>query len=89
MAPDFKKFTTEQLKTWCQRFYGSGNMLFVISGNFSKNEVIKLLKSRLKKAHPIKIIPKQTYKKYPNANEKINASVQEFFIIAKLKICNE
>ena len=55
---NLKKFTTEQLKTWCQRFYGSGNMLFVISGNFSKNEVIKLLKSRLKKAHPIKIIPK-------------------------------
>ena len=55
---NLKKFTTEQLKTWCKRFYGSGNMLFVISGNFSKNEIINLLKNRLKKAHPIKIIPK-------------------------------
>jgi predicted Zn-dependent peptidase len=55
---NLKKFTTEQLKTWCKRFYGSGNMIFVISGNFSKKEIIKLLKNRLNKANPIKIIPK-------------------------------
>ena len=28
----------------------------------------------------MKIIPKYTYRKYPNANEKINASMLVFFI---------
>ena len=32
----------------------------------------------------MKIIPKYTYRKYPNASEKINASMQVFFIKTKL-----
>ena len=55
---NLKKFTVEQLKTWCERFYGSGNMIFVISGNFSKPRVINLLKKKLVKARPIKVIPR-------------------------------
>ena len=33
---NLKTFTVPILKSWCNRFYGSGNMIFVISGNFSK-----------------------------------------------------
>ena len=55
---NLNKFTTEQLKTWCKRFYGSGNMLFVVSGNFNKKQIVNLMKKRLKNANPIKIIPK-------------------------------
>lgn len=57
---NLKHITVDNLKSWSKRFYGSGNIIFVISGNFSKRAVINLLKTRLKKAHPIKIIPKYT-----------------------------
>ena len=55
---NLKKYTVPELKAWCNRFYGSGNMIFVISGNFSKKKCINLLKNRLTKARPIKVIPK-------------------------------
>ena len=55
---NLKNFTIPQLKSWCNRFYGSGNMIFVISGNFSKSKCINLLKKRLTKSRPIKVIPK-------------------------------
>ena len=55
---NLKSFTVEQLKRWCQKFYGSGNMIFVVSGNFSKHKVIKMLEKKLVKARPVKIIPR-------------------------------
>ena len=55
---NLKKFTVEQVRSWINRFYGSGNIIFVISGNFSKNSIISLLKNKLRKANPIKVIPK-------------------------------
>ena len=55
---NLKKFNIPMLKSWCNRFYGSGNMIFVISGNFSKSKCINLLKKKLTKARPIKVIPK-------------------------------
>jgi len=54
---NLKYYTVEQLKSWCKRFYGSGNIIFVISGNFSKSKVIKLLQKKLTKARPVKMIP--------------------------------
>jgi len=50
-------YTVDQLKSWCKRFYGSGNIIFVMSGNFSKSQVINLLQKKLKKARPVKMIP--------------------------------
>ncbi len=55
---NLKKFTVEELKSWCHRFYGSGNIIFVISGNFSKKKIINFLQKKLTKARPIKVIPK-------------------------------
>ena len=55
---NLKTFNVEQLKSWANRFYGSGNIIFVISGNFSKRGVISLLRNKLKKANPIRVIPK-------------------------------
>jgi predicted Zn-dependent peptidase len=55
---NLKKFNVANLKSWANRFYGSGNMIFVISGNFSKKSAISLLKRKLTKARPIKVIPK-------------------------------
>ena len=52
--------TVDKLKSWCNRFYGSGNMIFVISGKFSKDEVQKYLRKKLKKARPVKVIPTYT-----------------------------
>ena len=57
---NLKHITVDHLKSWSKRFYGSGNIIFVVSGNFSKRAVINLFKTRLRKAHPIKIIPKYT-----------------------------
>ena len=54
---NLKKFTVAQIKSWCKRFYGSGNIIFVISGNFSKSKVIDLLQKKLTKARPVKMIP--------------------------------
>lgn len=55
---NLKTFNVEQLKSWANRFYGSGNIIFVISGNFSKRGVVSLLRNKLKKANPIRVIPK-------------------------------
>lgn len=54
---NLKHYTVDQLKSWCKRFYGSGNIIFVMSGNFSKSKVINLLQKKLKKARPVKMIP--------------------------------
>jgi predicted Zn-dependent peptidase len=55
---NLSKFNTKNLSKWCKQFYGAGNMIFVISGNFNKNEVISYLKKKLKKSNPIKMIPR-------------------------------
>ena len=52
--------TVDKLKSWCNRFYGSGNMIFVISGNFSRKKIISFLTTKLKKARPVKVIPTYT-----------------------------
>lgn len=57
---NLKEFTIEDLESWCKRYYGSGNMIFVVSGNFSKSKVISLLQKKLTKARPVKIIPQYT-----------------------------
>ena len=54
---NLKHYTVDQLKSWCKRYYGSGNIIFVVSGNFSKSKVINLLQKKLKKARPVKMIP--------------------------------
>ena len=41
--------TVPKLKSWANRFYGSGNIIFVISGNFSNRGVISLFRNKLKK----------------------------------------
>ena len=55
---NLSKFNTKNLSKWCKQFYGSGNMIFVISGNFNKNRVISYLKNKLKESNPIKMIPR-------------------------------
>ena len=52
--------TVDKLKSWCNRFYGSGNMIFVISGNFSRKKIISFLNKKLRKARPVKVIPTYT-----------------------------
>ena len=53
-----KKYYCEHLKRWFHRFYGAGNIVFVISGDFSKSSILPILKRRLSKAPAIRIIPK-------------------------------
>ena len=55
---NLKNITVDHLKQWFHRFYGAGNIVFVISGDFSKNSIMPILKKRLSKAPPIRIIPK-------------------------------
>lgn len=55
---NLKKFNLQNLQSWANRFYGSGNMIFVISGGFSKTKIINMLRRRLTKARPIKVIPR-------------------------------
>jgi len=57
---NLKTFTAEELRSWARRFYGSGNIIFVISGKFQKRKIIHLLKNKLKKANPIRVIPQYT-----------------------------
>ena len=57
---NLESFQVEELRAWARRFYGSGNIIFVISGEFRKGELINLLRRRLKKANPIRVIPKYT-----------------------------
>ena len=57
---NLKTYTVENLSAWTKKFYGSGNIIFVISGSFSKEKTINLLKKNLIKANPIKIIPQYT-----------------------------
>ena len=52
--------TVDKLKSWCKRFYGSGNIIFVISGNFSKKKIVAFLRKKLLKARPVKVIPTYT-----------------------------
>ena len=57
---NLKSFNVDNLNAWIKKFYGSGNIIFVISGKFNKTKVVSLLKKNLVKANPIKIIPKYT-----------------------------
>lgn len=55
---NLKNITVEHLKKWFHKFYGAGNIVFVISGDFSKSSIMSILKRRLSKAPAIRIIPK-------------------------------
>ena len=55
---NLKNITVEHLKKWFHKFYGAGNIVFVISGDFSKKSIMPILKKRLSKAPAIRIIPK-------------------------------
>ena len=55
---NLKSYNVENLNAWIKKFYGSGNIIFVISGKYTKSKVINLLKKNLTKVNPIKIIPK-------------------------------
>ena len=37
---NLKSFNVDNLNSWIKKFYGSGNIIFVISGKFTKNSVI-------------------------------------------------
>jgi predicted Zn-dependent peptidase len=50
--------TVAHLKKWFHKFYGAGNIIFVISGNFSKQKILNIIKNKLSKVPPIRIIPK-------------------------------
>ena len=50
--------TVPHLKKWFHKFYGAGNIIFVISGNFSKKKILNIIKNKLSKVSPIRIIPK-------------------------------
>lgn len=54
---NLKKINIHHLKDWIKRFYGSNNMLFVISGNFRKSEIMPILKKNLKKNTPVVSAP--------------------------------
>ena len=41
---NLKNITVEHLKKWFHRFYGTGNIVFVISGDFSKSSILPILK---------------------------------------------
>jgi len=55
---NLKDITIRHLKNWFHKFYGAGNIIFVISGNFSKNKVLNIIRKKLSKVPPIRIIPK-------------------------------
>ena len=55
---NLKTFNVDNLNSWVKKFYGSGNIIFVISGKYTKTKVLSLLKKNLTKVNPIKIIPK-------------------------------
>lgn len=55
---NLKTFTVEDMKSWCKRFYGAGNVIFVISGKFPKTQTLDYFKKKLKNANSIRIIPK-------------------------------
>lgn len=55
---NLKTFNVDNLNSWIKKFYGSGNIIFVISGKYTKKKVLSLLKKNLTKVNPIKIIPK-------------------------------
>lgn len=55
---NLKSITLEHLKQWTKRFYGQGNVIIIVTGNFSKNKVIKLLKKTLKNTNVSRILPK-------------------------------
>ena len=46
---NLKTFTVEDMKSWCKRFYGAGNVIFVISGKFQKAQTISYFKRKTKK----------------------------------------
>ena len=55
---NLKTFTVEDMKSWCKRFYGAGNVIFVVSGKFPKAQTLEYFKRKLKNANSIRIIPK-------------------------------
>ena len=55
---NLKNLNVEQLKAWSQRFYGAGNVIFIISGKFKKQQTLNYFKRKLSNTNVIKIIPK-------------------------------
>jgi predicted Zn-dependent peptidase len=55
---NLNKIKLEDLQNWHKKYYGPGNMLFIISGKFNKNKIIKYLKKRLNKFNVETVIPK-------------------------------
>jgi predicted Zn-dependent peptidase len=46
---NLKNITHTQLSKWSKEYYGSGNTIISISGNFDKKKILKEIKKRLKK----------------------------------------
>lgn len=55
---NLNKIKLEDLQKWHKKYYGPGNMLFIISGKFNKNKILKYLKKRLNKFKMETVIPK-------------------------------
>ena len=47
---NLKNITVEHLKRWFHRFYGAGNIVFVISGDFSKSAIFTYFKKKIIKS---------------------------------------
>ena len=54
---NLKKITPKSLKHWVSNYYGSGNTVFSITGNFKKKQVIRFLNKKLKKYKKTSIRP--------------------------------
>ena len=55
---NLKNIHEDNLRSWAKKFYGAGNIIFVITGKFNKNKVIKQLKKSLKLTNNVRVVPK-------------------------------
>ena len=55
---NLKHINEDTLRLWAKRFYGAGNIVIIVTGNFNKSKVISLLKRKLKKTNTVRVIPK-------------------------------
>lgn len=51
------KLTAQMLKTWALDYYGSGNTVISITGNFNESKVLKKIKQKLRKEKDPRIRP--------------------------------
>ena len=54
---NLKNITPKLVKEWVSNYYGSGNTVFCITGNFKKKSIVTLLNKKLKKYKRTKIRP--------------------------------